>query len=72
MTSIFDFVTFLAQDIHNGLIRIAKGVMDKPFFWYSILMYICLYKGSALIEKDMKLTKEYNGDKMLVQLWKKI
>ena len=43
--------------------------MDKPFYWYSILMYICLYKGSTLIGKDMKLIKESEWVKMLVQLW---
>ena len=52
------------EDIHNDIIRIAKGVMDTPFCWYSILMYICLYKGSSLIGKEMKLVKEYKGEKM--------
>ena len=64
MTSSFDFSTFLAKEIHNGLIRIAKGVMDKPFFWYFILMYICLYKGSSLIGKEMKLVKKSKEEKM--------
>ena len=69
MTSIFYFFTFLTKQIHNDLIRIAKGEMDKTFCWYSILMYIFLYKGSALIRNDMKLVKESEGEKMLVQLW---
>ena len=67
MTSIFDFTTYLAKQVHYGLIRIAKGDLDKPFYWYSILMYICLYKGSAIIGRDMKLVKESDGVKMLVQ-----
>ena len=52
-----------------GLIRIAKGELDKPFYWYSILVYICLYKGSTVIGRDMKLMKESKGVKMLMQLW---
>ena len=66
MISIFYFSTYLAEQIHYGLIRIAKGEMDKPFYWYSILMYIFLYKGSVVIERDMKLMKESKGVKMLV------
>ena len=49
-----------------GLIRIAKGELDKLFYWYSILMYIFLYKGSTVIGGDMKLMKESEGVKMLV------
>ena len=69
MTSIFDFSTYLAEQIHYGLIRIAKGELDKPFYWYSILMYICLYKGSTMIGRDMKLMKELEEVKMPVKLW---
>ena len=32
-------------------------------------MYICLYKGSAIIGREMKLIKESDGVEMLVQLW---
>ena len=43
MTSIFDFGTYLVEQIHHGLIRIAKGELDKPFYWYSILMtFVCI------------------------------
>ena len=69
MTSIFYFGTYLAKKIHHGLIRIANGELDKPFYWYSILMYICLYKGSNIISRDMKLIKELEGLKIPVQLW---
>ena len=69
MTSIFYFGTYLAKKIHYGLIRIAKGDLDKSFYWYSILMYICLYKGSTIIGRDMKLIKESEGVKMPVWLW---
>ena len=69
MTSIFYFATYLLEKKHYGLIRIAKGEMDKPFYWYSILMYICLYKGMAVIGRDMNLTKESEGVKMPMQLW---
>lgn len=53
MSSILDFASFLAEEIHNGFIRIekdeethngligiAKAKVDKPFCWYSMLMYI--------------------------------
>ena len=66
LTSIFYFATYLAEQIHHGLMRIAKGELDKPFYWYSILIYICLYKGSTFIGKDMKLIKESKRVKMHV------
>ena len=40
MSTILDFSNFLAQEIHNGLVGIAYGKVDKPFYWYSFLMYI--------------------------------
>ncbi len=64
LTSIFYFATYLAEKIHHSLIRIAKGELDKPFYLYSILMYICLYKGSTIIGRDMKLIKESKGVKI--------
>ena len=64
LTFIFDFATYLAEQIHHGLVRIAKGELDKPFCWYSILMYICLYKGSTVIGREMKLIKELEGVEM--------
>ena len=32
LTFIFYFSTYLAKQIHQGLIRIAKGELDKPFY----------------------------------------
>ena len=32
MTSIFYFSTYLAEKIHIGLIRIAKGEIDRPIY----------------------------------------
>ena len=59
MNSIFDFASYLAgeylvEEIHNGLIGISKCKVDKPFGWYSMLMYMCLFKGSFVFEKEMK------------------
>ena len=51
MSTILDFATFLAKEIHIGLVGIAKGKVDKPFFGYSMLMYICLHKGIFFLFK---------------------
>ena len=53
MSSILDFATFLAREIHNGLVGIAKGKVDKPFCWYSLLMHVCLYKGFTFFSIGM-------------------
>ena len=52
MSTILDFANFLAQEIHSGLVGIAHGKVDKPFCWYSLLMYVCLYKGVTYFSKD--------------------
>lgn len=44
MSSILDFAYYLVEEIHNGLIGIAQGKVNRHFVWYSLLMYICLYK----------------------------
>lgn len=69
MSSIFYFASYLAEEIHNGFIGIRKGKVDMPFFSYSFLMYMCLYKGVSIFAKDMKLELEKDGEKLLVQLW---
>ena len=69
MNVILDFGTFLSHVIHNGLMGIAKGKLDKPFSWYSMLMYICLYKGYDYFSKDMDLEIRREGEKNPIQLW---
>ena len=69
MSTILHFATFLAKEIHNGLVGIVKGKVNKPFYWYSLLMYVCLYKGSTFFSKGMELETTRDGEKNLVQLW---
>lgn len=64
MSSIFDFATPLAEEIHTGLMGIAKAKVDKPFCQYSMLMYICLYKGVTFFSKEMKLELERDGERL--------
>lgn len=46
---IFLFASFLAEEIHIGLIGIAKGKFEKTFGFYSLLMHMFLYKGGYFI-----------------------
>ena len=55
MGNILDFSTFLAQEIHNGLVGISQGKVNRPFCWYSLLMHICLFKGVTFFSKGMEL-----------------
>lgn len=63
MSTILDFATFIAKEIHNGLVGIAKGKVDKPFCGYSMLMYICLHKGHSFFSKGMELEMTKDGEK---------
>lgn len=69
MSTILDFATFLAKEIHSDLVGIARGKVDKPFYWYSFLMYVCFYKGLAFFSKGMELETTRDGERNLVQLW---
>ena len=63
MSNILDFSTFLAQEIHNGLVGISQGKVNRPFFWYSLLMHICLFKGVTFFSKGMELELTKDGEK---------
>ena len=69
MSTILDFSTFLAQEIHHGLVGIALGKLDKPFYWYSLLIYVCLYKVFTFFSKGMDLEITRDGERNPVQLW---
>ena len=66
LTSIFYFATFLAEEIHKGFICIVKEEFENPFGWYSLVMHICLYKGSSIFGKNMVLGKVQEGVEMSV------
>lgn len=69
MSSILYFATFLAKEIHDGLVGIAQGKVRKPLCWYSFLMHICLYSGVTFFSKGMELQVRRDGERNLVQLW---
>ena len=66
MSSILDFATFLAEEIHIGLVEISQGKVNRPFSWYSMLMHICLYKGVNFFSKGMELELTKDGEKLPV------
>ena len=55
---IFDFSSYIAEEIHNGLNGIEKGKIEKPSGWYSMLMHIFPFKGAFNFEKEIKLIRE--------------
>ena len=69
MDIIFYFSSYLAKEIHNELIGIAKGKVENIFGHYSLLMYMFLFKGVTYFGKEMQLNREQDGEALLVQLW---
>ena len=55
---IFYFASYIAEEIHIGLVGIAKGKVHKTFGHYSLLMHMFLFKGVAYFGKEMKLSRE--------------
>ncbi len=54
---IFDFASFLAKEIHIGLVGLAKGKVEKTFGHYSLLMYMFLFKGVIYFGNEMELNR---------------
>ena len=59
---IFHFASFLAEEIHTGLVGIAKGNLKRTFGHYSLLMHMFLFKGLAYFDDEMELNREDNGE----------
>ena len=55
---IFYFASYLVEEIHTGLERIANGKVEKAFGHYSLLMHMFLFKGVAYFGKEVKLNRE--------------
>ena len=58
---IFYFASYLAEEIHTGLVGIAKGKVEKTFGHYSLLMHIFLFKRVTYFGKEMELNREQDG-----------
>lgn len=48
---IFYFASYLAEDIHTGLVGIAKGKVEETFGHYSLLMHMFFFKGVTFFGK---------------------
>ena len=66
---IFDFSSYLAKEIHNGLVGIAKGKVENIFGHYSLLMHMFHFKRITYFGKEMVLNREQEGEALPVQLW---
>ena len=69
MDIIFDFASYLDEEIHIGLIGIAKGKVEKTFGHYSLLMHMFLFKGVTYFSKEMELDREESEEALPVQLY---
>lgn len=54
----FDYASFITDAIHEGLIGIKNGKVDRPFGWYSLLMHLFLFKSGDYFTSGMDLVKE--------------
>lgn len=65
----FDYAPYITHTIHESLIAIKNGKVNKPFGWYSLLMHLFVFKAGDYFANGMDLVKEKDGEKMPVQLW---
>lgn len=65
----FDYASFLIEEIHNGLVGIARGKVENILGHCSLLMHMFLFKGVTYFGKEMKLNREHDWEELPVQLW---
>ena len=63
---VYDYASFLAERIHEGLLNLYVGDTGTPFFWYSLLMHMFLYKNVDFFLEKMELRQEMNREKLPV------
>ena len=59
---IFEFSSYLVEEIHTTLVGITKGKVEKTFGHYSLLMHMFLFKGVTYFGKEMELNREQDGE----------
>ena len=63
---IFYFMSYLAKEIHIGLVGISKGKVEKTFGHYSLVMHMFLFKSVTYFRKEMDLNRECEGETLPV------
>ena len=66
---VYDYASFLAERMHEGLLNLFVGDTSVPFFWYSLLMHMFLYENVGFFSEKMELRQEVNGERLPVQAW---
>ena len=62
----YDFASFLAERIHEGLSKLQKNDIETQFFWYSMLMHMFLFKNAEFFSERMKLRQSVDGERLPV------
>ena len=63
---IFDFASYIVEEILTSLVGIVKGKVDNFFGHYSLLTHMFLFKGVTYFGKEMNLNREHEGEALLV------
>ena len=63
---IFDFASYIVEEINIRLVGIAKIKVEKTFGHYSLLVHMLLFKGVTYFEKEMVLNWKYEEENFLV------
>ena len=64
---VYDYASFLAERMHEGLLNLFVGDTNVPFFWYSLLMHMFLYENVSFFSEKIELRQEVNGERLPVQ-----
>ena len=62
----YDFASFLAERIDEGLSKLQKGDIGTQLFWYSMLMHMFLFRNTDFFVEKMNLRQSVNGERLPV------
>lgn len=66
---VYDYVGFLVERIHKGLIRLKKGEDGVRFIRYSLLMHMFLFKGAPYLGQSITLDRKEGNLDFPMQCW---
>jgi hypothetical protein len=66
---VYDFSATLAESVHRGLQRLQNNDFSTPFYWYSLIMHMFLFRNADFFAESMELKRKNDEENFPVQLW---
>lgn len=69
INTLYDFSTYIAEEIHKGLVALKGGKIGVIFWWFLLFMHMFLFKDANYFGQEMELKRVVDGIEISVQSW---